>query len=187
MRQVLAWWPWLLIALPGCGGPETTAPGGTRGKLDGVVEIDGLKSTAPPEWIQEPPANQMRYAQFRLPGKDGAADASLVIFNQFHGTARENVERWKKQFSDTEGEPKITWPEVGDREAVCLDIQGTYKEEMMGGMGPHAASGPMFTNYRRIAVHMDGKHGTYHIVLTGPANTVEHFKQGFDEWLKGFK
>jgi hypothetical protein len=42
-------------------------------------------------------------------------------------------------------------------------------------------------DYRMIAVHVDGKQGPFHIKLTGPARTVERYKQGFDDWLKAFK
>jgi len=186
MRQVRAWWPWLLIAAPGCGGPDTTPPTGARGKLDGVIEIDGLTSTAPTDWIQELPTGDMRQAQFRLPGA-GGGDATLVVFRNIGGTAKANVERWKDQFTKTDVEPRVETFSLGGRDAALLDIQGTFDEGK--SMAPHAGRMPPHQqpDYRMIAVHVDGKQGPFHIKLTGPARTVERYKQGFDDWLKAFK
>jgi hypothetical protein len=38
-----------------------------------------------------------------------------------------------------------------------------------------------------LAVQFEAKSNPYHIKLTGPADTVEHYKQGFDDWLQNFK
>jgi hypothetical protein len=38
-----------------------------------------------------------------------------------------------------------------------------------------------------LGVHFEAEKNPYHIKLIGPAKTVEHYKKGFDEWLKGFK
>jgi hypothetical protein len=39
-----------------------------------------------------------------------------------------------------------------------------------------------------LAVHYDGADDkTYHIILRGPAKTVEEHKKEFDDWLAGFK
>jgi hypothetical protein len=38
-----------------------------------------------------------------------------------------------------------------------------------------------------LAVHYEGPKEVYHIRLTGPAKTVEHYRPGFEAWLKGFK
>jgi hypothetical protein len=43
------------------------------------------------------------------------------------------------------------------------------------------------SDYRMLAVHFEGPKDVYHIKLTGPAKTIEAFKNGFDEWLKAFK
>ena len=37
-----------------------------------------------------------------------------------------------------------------------------------------------------VAIYFEGN-DPYQIRLTGPAATVEHYKKGFDEWVKGFK
>jgi hypothetical protein len=176
----------LWIATIGCGGPETTAPSGTSGKINGVVEIDGVRSQAPDEWLQERPSNEFRLAQFRLPGPNGA-DATLVIFRGIGGTAKQNVDRWKDQFPKKDGEPKVDANlRIGHMDAVVLDVQGTF-DEGSGMRNPQAPPPQPHTDYRMIAIHLEGRQGPYHIKLTGPAKTVERYKKGFDDWLHGFK
>ncbi len=59
-----------------------------------------------------------------------------------------------------------------------LDVSGTYR-----GAGPKDQ--PQ-SEYRMMAINYEGNH-PYQIRLTGPAKTVEKYKKGFDEWIKGFK
>ena len=54
MRHVPAWLPLLLTAVLGCGGSEATS----LGKLNGVIDIDGLKSIAPDDWILLDPSGE---------------------------------------------------------------------------------------------------------------------------------
>ena len=184
MRHVWKGWPLLLAAVLGCGGPETTAERKGSGSLD-VIEIDGLHSKAPEDWVREQPTQQqsMRFAQFRLPGA-GGADASLVVFRGIGGTPKDNINRWKGQFSKIDGDPKIDSFPVGHLEAVVLDIQGTFLQSDM--MNPQAEQ-LLLTDYRMVAVTLDGGTQPFQIKLTGPSKTIERHKAAFIEWLKGFK
>jgi hypothetical protein len=156
-----------------------------------VVELDDLRSAAPAAWKEEPPANSMRYAQFRLPKKgDDKYDAELLIFRGFGGSARDNVERWKKQFTPPEGKSiedvaKVEEIKVGGHPAVYLDVQGTYLMKTRP-VDPND-KGEKRPDYRLLAVHLEGPKNIYHIRLVGPAKTVEAYKKGFEEWLKNFK
>ena len=47
--------------------------------------------------------------------------------------------------------------------------------------------GKKWPDFRRVAVQFQGPDHLYHLIITGPSATVEHYKKGFDEWLKGFK
>ena len=156
-----------------------------------VVDIDGLRSTAPAAWKEEAPANKMRYVQFKLPrAKDDKDDAELVIFKGLGGSAKQNVERWKAQFAPPKGKTiddvsKVEEFKVSDRSLTYLDISGTYKFKERP-FDP-AAKEELKPEYRMLAVHFDGKNDVYHIKLTGPAKTIEQYKKGFDEWIKAFK
>ena len=49
------------------------------GAQAGDVEVAGMKSAAPKGWKEEPPANNMRLTQFKLPKAEGdAEDAELA-------------------------------------------------------------------------------------------------------------
>src|SRR5919204_5125099 len=103
MRRAL----WLVPAcLAAVAWGLSLGPAGADDKKDDkgtVVELDGLRSTAPASWKEEPPANQMRLAQFKLPKVDGKEDATLVIFKGISGSAQQNIDRWKGQFEPPEG------------------------------------------------------------------------------------
>src|SRR5262245_6377178 len=67
-----------------------------------VVEIDGLKSTTPAEWVEETPTTKLRFKQFRLPkvGEDKEDAMMLVIYLDGQGgSSDENVKRWKGMFA----------------------------------------------------------------------------------------
>jgi hypothetical protein len=173
---------------PSAGEPN--AADGDKGK-GVVVDLDGLKSTAPSSWKEEAPSNNMRLTQFRLPKKgDDKEDAELVIFKGLGGGSKANVERWKKQFVVAKDKKidevaKVTDIKLGERPGVYLDIQGTY----LSNPAPfNPRSKPQEKpNYRMLAIYFDGEKDPYQIKLTGPAKTVEAYKNGFDEWVKNFK
>jgi hypothetical protein len=166
-------------------------PLGAADKEGGVVELDGLRSKAPAEWKQEEPSSEFRFAQFKLPAKkDDKRDAELLIFKGFGGSAKQNVERWKKQFLAPEGKSiddvsRVEEITIAGHPATYLDISGTYLDKKRPMDPPEKAE--KREEYRMLAVHFEGPTTTFHIKLTGPAKTVEAYKKGFDEWLKGFK
>jgi hypothetical protein len=156
-----------------------------------VVDMDGLKSAAPSTWKEEAPESQMRLSQFKLPkAKGDSNDAELVIFKGLGGSARDNISRWKGQFTAPEGKSiddvaKVTEIKIGGREATMLDVQGTYlfKKRPFDPM----EKGEKRPDYRMLAIQFNGPSNPYHIKLVGPAKTIEQYKKGFDEWLGNFK
>jgi hypothetical protein len=156
-----------------------------------VVDFDGLKSTAPAAWKEEEPASKMRYKQFRLPHvKDDKTDAELLIFRGFGGSAADNIKRWKEQFLPPEGKKmedvaKVSQMKVAGNDVSYLDVSGVYLfKDRPFDPNAKAEKRP---NYRMLAVHFEGPKNIYHIKLVGPEKTVEHYKKGFDDWLKAFK
>jgi hypothetical protein len=162
--------------------PDTSAAADNKGT---VVDLDGLKSKAPTEWKEEAPSNKMRLTQFKLPKAGGdKEDAELVIFKGLGGSSDANIKRWKEQFAN--GDAKTSEMKVaGKYPAFYLDITGTYLSKFPP-FDPNAKV-VRKPEYRMLAVHLEGPDNVYHIKLTGPAKTVEHYKKGFDEWLKNFK
>jgi len=159
-----------------------------------LVSIDGLQSRAPADWEEQEPANEMRFKQFRLPAaRKGEDNAELVIF--FFGTgqggsADDNVKRWKGTFEPPQGKKiedvaKTETFKVSGVEITYLDINGTY----LSRFPPFAPNAKTVRkpNYRLLGAVFESKKGPYFIKLIGPADTVAHYKKGFDEWLKAFK
>ena len=178
--------PWITaLVLIAAAGVATADDKGT------VVTLDGLSSRTPAEWKEEKPSNNLRLAQFVLPkAKDDKRDAELVIFKGISGAAKENVDRWKKQFLPPKDKKiddvaKVEEFKVGDVKVTYLDIEGTYLFKSPPN-DPNAKTTEM-PDYRMLAVQFDTPKEVFHIKLTGPAKTVEHYKKGFDDWLKAFK
>jgi hypothetical protein len=193
MRGV-SWSVLLLFGALACSAPGNSAPGGTADGGGGegtVVDLDGLKSKAPAGWKAEKPANLLRHAQFRLPkAGDDKYDGELVVFKGFGGTAKANVARWKNQFLPPKDKTrddvsKVEEMKVAGCTVTYLDVHGTYLfKERSFDPDEKPQERP---DYRMLAVQFEGPKTVYHIKLVGPAKTVEHYKAGFDEWLKGFK
>jgi len=188
----IPWFLAILLGILGCASVTTPSPAADDKKDKGtVVTLDNLSSRAPAEWKEEEPANKMRFAQFSLPKvKDDKADAELVIFKGLGGTAKENIERWKAQFLPPKDKKlddvaKVDDIKIADKPATYLDVQGTFLYKARP-FDPNAKVEER-PDYRLLAIHFEGPKDVYHIKLTGPAKTVEHYKKGFDDWIKAFK
>jgi hypothetical protein len=157
----------------------------------GSIDIDGMSSKTPAGWVKETPSNRMRFAQFRLPkAKGDKEDAELIIFKGLGGSAKANIERWKKQFLPPEDKKiddvaKVSDIKIGGHEASLLDVSGTYLYNP-APFNPKSKT-ERRPNYRMLAIHFEGPKDVYHIKLTGPAKTIERHKKEFDAWIKGFK
>ncbi len=191
MRRTL-WLAVVVLGTAACSEPGERARGAADKAGKGtVVDLDGLRSTAPADWKEEEPSSTMRYGQFRLPKKgDEKYDAELIIFRGFGGSAKQNVDRWKGQFTPPEGKTiddvsKVEEIKVGGCDATYLDIHGSYLKRTRPA--DPSDKGERRPDYRMLAVQLEGPKNNYHILLVGPAKTVEAYKKGFDEWLKGFK
>ena len=180
-----------LWSVPVWAADEASKQSEQKGTL---VVIDGLQSRAPAEWQERQPANEMRLKEFRLPAaKKGESNAELVIF--FFGTGQggsvdANIKRWKDTFVPPEGKKlddvaKTDSFKVSGVAVTYLDISGTYLSKFPP-FAPNAKT-VRKPNYRLLGVVFESKKGPYFIKLTGPAETVAHYKKGFDEWLKAFK
>src|SRR4051812_45758398 len=85
------------VACSGSGEDKGKPDGGGPDKGERVVvRVGPISAKAPKDWKEERPEGRMRANQFRLPGAEGAGDAELIVFRGIGGTARANVDRWKK-------------------------------------------------------------------------------------------
>jgi hypothetical protein len=158
-----------------------------------VVDLDGLKSRTPANWVAQKPDNKLRVAQFRVPHVDNdKQDAEVVIFH-FGGQGggiEANLSRWKGMFFPPRGKTieevsKVEKMKAGDVPITYLDVHGTYKYKKAPFVPDSQAE--LRPDYRMLTTYFDSKGGPYFIRMVGPQATVAQNKKGFDEWLTNFK
>jgi hypothetical protein len=140
---------------------------------------------APEEWTPATPTSPMRVLQYRLPGGEGQGEAEVVVFffgAGQGGSVEANLERWKGQFTRSDGSPaaadaRVERAEYGGFPAALLDISGTYDPGSMMGGGPRPGT------RMRTAV-LETPLGNYFVRLLGPAATVERWSASFDAFLR---
>jgi hypothetical protein len=171
------------------------AEAGAEDKKEQIVEIDGLKSTAPASWKVEDPGNKLRSHQFRVPKVKGDEnDAEIVIFyfgKGSGGSTEDNIKRWKglmlppedKKIDDVSKVEKLK--SAGGVEMTMLDVSGTYLfKERPFDPNAKAEKRP---DSRLIGVVFESPEGPYFIRFVGPAKTVGENEKAFKEMLKNFK
>jgi len=172
--------------------PSVNAGGQNEGGT--TVTLDSLKSRTPADWVEETPTSRLRFKQFRLPAVgDDKENAQLLIFYfgpGAGGSVDENIKRWKKMFIPPEGKTiddvaKVEKLKIGKVDYTYFDAHGTYLAKSRPNL-PDSEATP-YPNYRMLAGVFQTRDGPYYMRLVGPADTVKHYKPGFDQWLKAFK
>lgn len=162
----------------------------TMAAAGAVVDLGGLKATAPASWKEVEVSNPMRIKQFAVPGKDGEAELVIFYFGEGQGgSVQANVDRWKKQFTPPEGKTiedvsKVSKVKLASTEATVLDVSGTY---MFKARPMDPGPGEPRPDHRMLAVVLETPKGNYFLRFVGPAKTIEKNKKDFDGWLKRFK
>lgn len=154
-----------------------------------VVNLGGLKSRTPPDWVAEKPDEQQGSKQFRLePVAQDKEPARLTITflgKGKGGTAAEYVRRWKALFLPPEGKEleevaRVQQWKVSGAAVTYLDIHGDYRGLPGNPMTPRQ-------NFRLLGVYFATSQGPYLIRVFGPADTVAFYRKGFEDWLKAFR
>jgi hypothetical protein len=165
--------------------PQNKAPGGR----DRMVEIDGLRSVPPADWIEERPERAGVLKRYRIEPLDDDKDPTRITIAQYPKgmrlSAAEQVERWKAQFVPPERKQlkdvsKVQQWTVTGHSVTYLDVRGDYREV------PNDPAS-IRQNYRLLAAYFETPRGPYLIQLVGPAHTVEAYRKGFEDWLKAFR
>ncbi len=153
-----------------------------------VVELAGMKSTAPADWKEEKPSNAMRLTQFKLPKaeKDKEdAELAVFVFPGGSGTVKQNLERQLAKFVEEGRKDKSETIKVGELEATYQDVSGSFKKKAF----PMATDFTKVEGFRQLYVVFETKDGKqqYYMTLLGPKDTIEKHEKGFKEFLKNFK
>lgn len=158
---------------------------------DTVVKEDaGLRYRIPTGWVRVPAPSDMRAAQYRVPGADGA-DAELVLFffgRGQGGSADANLERWYAQFTQPDGRASrdaavVTKRTVGALKVTSVDLAGTYSPTPMRVGSPADSQ----EGARMLAAVIEGEGGPWFLRLVGPAATVGAAKADFDGLVKSLE
>lgn len=142
-----------------------------------------LTYEVPKEWKAEPPAMNLRKAQYRVQDRDGqeaAAEMIVFFFSGRGGTVEANLARARGQVSpeDESPEAKQETFKTGPFEITLLDVHGTYTDQL---------SGTSTRDSRMLWAFVETAAGQYFFKLVGPRGTVSDWSAEFVTLLKSLK
>lgn len=166
------------------------AAAGISGAANRAINLGavGYSVEVPDTWVQQPPENTMRLAQFQVRGSQGQEPANVVVFyfgKGGGGSAEANVQRWESQFTGPDGKPvkaaqrkakaagmPVTWAE----------LNGSYSRGV--GMGQETAAKPDQT---LLAAVVETPKGNVTFHLYGPRNSVAQARKAFEAMVGSLK
>jgi hypothetical protein len=147
-----------------------------------MTEGAALTWTKPADWVDEPPANPMRQAQFRVSGPGGDGVCVVYYFGAGQGGGPQaNAERWADQFDQPDGsssrEALVTEAiEVGGLPVLLVQVSGIYRE---GGMMMTGGPQQSFPGYALEGAIVEGPDANWFFKFTGPEETVKAHSEQF--------
>jgi hypothetical protein len=167
---------------PAPARPPRTPPAGL---VEAAFGNTGRTAFVPESWKQQPPSSAMRLAQFKI-AKQGAdtEDGELTIFNMASGSLDSNITRWVSQFSGEKPlKSRTTVKTAAGEEATVLELQGDYAGSGMG-MGKDDSTKK---NFAMLGAIIPTNGTAWFFKLTGPKQTVEAAKAGFDKMIESMQ
>jgi hypothetical protein len=154
----------------------------------GTIRVVDWTAPVAAGWVQQPPANTMRLAQFQVPGKgkDGNAEVVVFYFGQGGGgPLQANIDRWVSQFTTADGKPVkpvITKAKAAGMPLTTVELHGSYSRGV--GMGPQ---GDALPNHSLLAYVVETPKGNVTFHLWGPRATVAANRKGIEAMVQGLK
>ncbi|MDZ4684716.1 MAG: SMP-30/gluconolactonase/LRE family protein [Planctomycetaceae bacterium] len=150
------------------------------------IKVEGVTLKAPTSWKQEPPANKLRLAQFKIGPAEGDPEPAELVVSFFRGDGGgvdPNLKRWTDQFAPDGRKEKLAQGTAPQGPYYISDLTGTYLKTE-GGPFAGGKKTPM-PNFRSLSVIVQvPDEGNYFLRMTGPAKTVnaaaEAFRKSFD-------
>lgn len=146
-----------------------------------------LTWTMPEGWVDEPPANVMRQAQFRVPGDAGDGQCVVYYFGAGQGgTPVANAERWADQFDQPDGSSSrevlaTEDVEVNGMPTLMVEVTGIYKE---GGMMMTGSPEQQRPDYMLLGAVVQGPDANWFFKFTGPEETVRANAEQFNALVR---
>jgi len=175
------------------GPPHSSAAQSSSSSVPPPQSAAGAVSyKVPAGWTVEKPTSDMRLAQYKLPKADGDAEDALLIVYYFGqgqgGTPEANIERWVKQVKQPDGseskdKAKTATMTVNGLQVSTVDVLGNYS----GGMSQDSVPKDSKSIFRLRGAIIETPKGSYFVKLTGPQQTVNHWDQAFDDYVKSFE
>ncbi len=177
------------------GHPPLNSPtaGGSGLGAPPLPATDDPKWDVPKDFVETPPANPMRRAQYKLPRAEGDPEDGEIIVNYFGpgqgGNLSANLDRWRGQFSNADGSAlpadaaKTDTFEAGKLKVTLLDVSG----RMSGSMMPGAQATSPKDNYRMLAAMVETAKGPWFFKCTGPQKTMEKHAESIRTMLKSVR
>jgi hypothetical protein len=144
--------------------------------------------TVPAGWVEVPPANPMRRAQYRVPGPGGDAECVVFYFGTGQGGDPEsNARRWAEQFTTPTGAPagdqlKTSRLEVGGMKVLMVEVAGTY-----AGGGMMGSPQPPKPGFMLLGAVAEGPDANWFFKFTGPEKTIRAGRAVFEGMLKSLR
>ncbi|MDQ2946433.1 MAG: hypothetical protein M3Y27_10905 [Acidobacteriota bacterium] len=151
----------------------------------------GINWTPPASWksLASRPMRAATYAVPAAPGDKEDGECAVYYFGPGQGGSVEaNLERWTKQFEQTDGKPTSHPAQVKKRTihgiaVTTVDVSGAYS----GMGGPMAASKSVKPGYRLLGAIAEAPEGAVFFKFTGPAKTVTANQANFEALVGSLK
>jgi hypothetical protein len=143
-----------------------------------AIEAEGITFEIPTTWKPIQPKSSMRKAQVQIAASAGdaeGADLSLYVFPGGAGGVDANVERWRGQFTDDEGDtPPVETERIKSKnaEVTRVEVAGTFKD-------PFAPGGPK-EGFRLLGAIVITEERGYYFKMVGPDKTIKDAEKDFD-------
>jgi hypothetical protein len=168
---------------------NATADSQANSSQSGNAGAGNIHFKVPDGWMSEKPTSSMRVEQYKLPKVEDDKDDALLVVYFFGatqgGATQANIDRWISQIqqpdgSDSKSKAKTESLTINGLKVSTVDVAGTYTAEMAPGTGQQRND----PNYRLRAAVIETPKGNYFIKLVGPAKTVAHWEQSYNDYLK---
>ena len=133
----------------------------------------------PETWGWVVPASPMRKAQLSVPAVDGSGSADVTFFHfgaGQGGSVQANVDRWLKQFSNSQTDAKTE--RVGNTTVTFVKAVGTFSSGMPGG-----PTTPLKDYALRGAI-LESPAGDVYVKMTGPQAVVTLAEPALEKMIR---
>lgn len=143
----------------------------------------------PQGWIEQPPSQNMRHAQYEVSGPGGVGECVVYYFGPKQGgDAKANAERWAGQFSQPDGGSSLERMKMetlaGTEVPVqIVEVTGTYEGGMTGSTEPFEPQ----ANYMLLGAIAEGPDAPWFFKFTGPEETVRAQREAFTKLLSSLR